>query len=84
MVFDVGFYTFFFVLQSNRLHEVGSVLLHGLTDKTTQLFCDFIKVEDGIFYFFEVTLKTVEMSCDVIWFPLVVWFRVSRRVVNDL
>ena len=71
-------------LQSNRLREAVSVLLHGLTDKTRQLLCDFIDVEDGILYFFEVTLKTVEMSCDVIGFPVVVWFRVSRRVVNDL
>lgn len=78
------FTLYILALQSNRLREVVSVLLHGLTDKTRQLFCGFIDVEDGIFYLFEVTLKTVEMSCDVIWFPVVVWFRVSRRVVNDL
>ena len=78
------FTLYILALQSNRLREVVSVLLHGLTDKTRQLFFDFIDVEDGIFYFFEVALKTVEMSCDVIRFPVVVWFRVSRRVVNDL
>ena len=78
------FTLYILALQSNLLREVVAVLLHGLTDKTRQLFCDFIDVEDGILYSFEVTLKTVEMSCDVIRFPVVVWFRVSRRVVNDL
>ena len=79
------FTLYILALQRNRLHEVVSVLLHGVTDKIRQLFCDFIDVEDDIFYFFEVTLKTVEI---LLWCNqvsgslLVVWFRVCRRFVS--
>ena len=55
------FTLYILALPRNRLHEVVSVLLHGVTDKIRQLFCDFIDIEDDIFYFFEVTLKTVEI-----------------------